>query len=131
MTTVSISDLEPEKADRFEQTFRRVLASQKAVETFAQIIDGLPTRDISMEAGGDFLRPEIWQRSAPCDISVREAQQLQAKISVGTMQVKAEVCLTNRSAIPFRSNPRSLLSLTKQRRSDPWNSCYGSWALLR
>ncbi|RFU30397.1 hypothetical protein B7463_g5939, partial [Scytalidium lignicola] len=83
--TASVSDLEPEKAKLFERTFRRVLASKKAIETFAQIVDGLPTRDISMDYGGNFLRSDILERSESCASSMIEIQQFQER------QVKAEV----------------------------------------
>jgi hypothetical protein len=104
MTSISISDLEPEKADRFERTFRRILASEKAVETFAQIIDGLPTKNVAMLGGGKFLRSDIAQRSEPCAKSILEVRQLQEKLSIGTMQVRTKVlhALYTASAIfPF------------------------------
>lgn len=103
MTSISISDLEPKKADRFERAFRRILASEKAVETFTQIVDGLPTRNVAMEnVVNSYFRSDIAQRSDPCANSILEVRQLQQKLSIGTMLVRTEV-LRYLPAVPSQS----------------------------
>jgi hypothetical protein len=85
MTTISITDLSVDKVQRF------ALASKKSEETFAQIIDGLPTRASSLGYSGDWLRSDIYQRMEPSESSVRIFREFLTKLQTSSIQIDAQV----------------------------------------
>jgi hypothetical protein len=89
---VSVVELSLEHLAAFNQALLHVLSSNFAERTFAQIADGLPTKDIY----GGYLtvpREEIWHYVEPCPGSVEAVKAFRRSFQPNTLELVAKVLL--------------------------------------
>ncbi|KAK2809035.1 hypothetical protein FQN50_004088 [Emmonsiellopsis sp. PD_5] len=82
---ISASDLAPEHLAAVEQAVSNVLATELALETFAQVVDGIPTRDAYFDYYLPTPRPEYSQNLKPSNKASQILQAFHAGFSVGTL----------------------------------------------
>ena len=90
--TTDLSNLDDRKLDIVETTLMKILTSDAAVNTYAQIIDGQPTRTSFIKECGyvrDFTH--VSERLEPTEKSVNAYRDITIVFSVDTLRVDVDV----------------------------------------
>ena len=67
-----LSDLNPSKLELLDRALKSILLSAIAQDTFAQIIDGQPTRSSYKDNYRTVWEPDVSERTCPTEASIRE-----------------------------------------------------------
>lgn len=94
----NLSDLTPRKLELLDRSLKFILLSAIAQDTFAQIIDGQPTR-LSYEINYRTIRdPDVSERMYPADSSIREWIEIREAVVPQTLRLDAQLVQSFQSA---------------------------------
>lgn len=106
---VAITDLDPEKAALLSKIITAVLSSPRAEDTFAQVIDGIPTIsgctlplthfDLPYLSNLNVTRQEMEKRTQPNGDSLKLFQEFRANLRPSDLSIDAKVCYTSKSSL--------------------------------
>jgi hypothetical protein len=108
---IAVNHLGPEHLEAFHQALRRIVSTDLTRYTFAQIIDGLPTRDVFYKYG--YYNDQVNNHVEPTPKSIELAKTFQETFRPDTLHVDSDVGFV--PVLPLRSSfkiPSYYVSLT-------------------
>jgi hypothetical protein len=84
--------LDPQRLESLQKVFTAIFYSKEAEHTFAQVIDGLPTKAAWMENQAILPKlPEILERDQPTESSVARFIELRAEFQLANLSIPSKV----------------------------------------
>jgi hypothetical protein len=86
---IALANLTPEHYSALERAMSNILSTGLASETFAQIVDGLPTRDVCQDYYGSY-RDGYHGNLEPSQLAMGVVQAYREGFSIGVLQINAK-----------------------------------------
>jgi hypothetical protein len=90
ITQIAVTDLAPEHLVVLERAISNILSTDLAFETFAQIVDGLPIRDVYRDYYPR-TRPDFERNLEPSQEARQVVEALQESFSIRSLQIETKV----------------------------------------
>lgn len=87
---VNLESLSPEHYIALEQSVSTILSTTLATETLAQVVDGIPTRDVYREYYG-YRRKDFDDNICPSHPALQAVESYRQNVNIGSLQVDAKV----------------------------------------
>ena len=91
---VDLQNLEPEHYAVIDQAISTILSTKLASETFAQVVDGIPTRDVHKEYYG-YRRRDYNDNICSDPLAVQAVELYRRDFNIDFLQVDAKVQANN------------------------------------
>jgi hypothetical protein len=86
---IALANLTPEHYSALERAMSNILSTALTSETFAQIVDGLPTRDVHQGYYGSY-RDDYHGSLEPSQLAMGVVQAYREGFSIGVLQINAK-----------------------------------------
>lgn len=95
-TRVSIEDIDPEHRSAFSKAVQRVLSTALALETYAQVIDGVPLCDVAWDRYRHRLHEThpINYHEELCPGALEAAKSMRDELDLGSLSFEAKVSIS-------------------------------------
>lgn len=90
LATVGLENLSPEHFEVLQQGFWTILFTDLATETFAQVVDGRPTRDVYRDYFNEF-RKSFENNIHPSNAALEAVESYRRNLNLGSTQISAKV----------------------------------------
>jgi hypothetical protein len=87
---IALSNLTPQHYSALERAMSNILSTDLASETFAQIVDGLPTRDVYQDYYGSY-RDDYHSNLEPSQLAMGVVEAYREDFSIGILQIDVKV----------------------------------------
>ncbi|KKZ64472.1 hypothetical protein EMCG_09543 [[Emmonsia] crescens] len=96
-TRIALENLAAEHYTVLQLAMSKILSTFLATETFAQIVDGLPTREVYLDYYNS-LRPDFEENLVPSQPAMNAVESYQKKFDIGCLQVDTKVAQAYQNA---------------------------------
>ncbi|KAK2799482.1 hypothetical protein FQN50_008454 [Emmonsiellopsis sp. PD_5] len=96
-TGVALENLAAEHYAALQLAMSKILSTSLATETFAQIVDGLPTRDVYLDYY-DSRRPDFEENLVPSPPAMDAVESYRKKFDIGCLQVDTNIAQAYQNA---------------------------------
>lgn len=90
LATVGLENLSPRHFEVLQQAFWTILSTDLATETFAQVVDGRPTRDVYRDYFNEF-RKSFQNNIHPSNAALEAVESCRRNLNLGNTQISAKV----------------------------------------
>ncbi|EZF09700.1 hypothetical protein H112_08985 [Trichophyton rubrum D6] len=99
LATVGLENLSPEHFEVLQQGFWTILFTDLATETFAQVVDGRPTRDVYRDYFNEF-RKSFENNIHPSNAALEAVESYRRNLNLGSTQISAKLAQALQNAKP-------------------------------
>ncbi|KAI1905597.1 hypothetical protein LOZ39_006816 [Ophidiomyces ophidiicola] len=99
LATVGLENLSPPHFEVLQQALWTILSTDLAMETFAQVVDGRPTRDVYQDYVYEF-RKSFHNNIHPSDAALETVESCRRNLDLGSLQISAKIVQAFQNTTP-------------------------------
>ncbi|EFE29231.1 uncharacterized protein ARB_03914 [Trichophyton benhamiae CBS 112371] len=99
LATVGLDNVSPQHFEVLQQAFWTILFTDLATETFAQVVDGRPTRDVYRDYFNEF-RKSFENNIHPSNAALEAVESYRRNLNLGNTQISAKLAQAFQNAKP-------------------------------